>query len=197
MKHTITVNREVSVVKIALTGKMRSGKDTVANHLYIRHSFNRVAFGDALKKNAHATFPWVSEFSKPRALYQQFGQLMRQIEPDVWIKHAERAVKGAIDFNVNTGAERIGVVITDLRQPNEYEWARNNGYTIIRVTAPDEDRIARAKIAGDDFNEADLEHETESHIDGFAVDFTIENNGTIDELKAQIDEVLTEIKEAR
>jgi dephospho-CoA kinase len=190
MKHTINVNREVSVIKIALTGKIRSGKSTVSNHLYIQHSFNEVAFGDALKKNAHATFPWVSEFSKPRALYQQYGQLMRQIEPDVWIKHAERAVKGAIDFRVNTGAERVGVVITDLRQPNEYDWARANGFTIIRVTAPDEDRIARAIIAGDDFNEADLEHETESHIDGFAVDYEVTNDGSVDDLKRKIDTIL-------
>jgi dephospho-CoA kinase len=194
MKHTINVNREVSVVKIALTGKLRSGKDTAANNLYIRHSFNQVAFGDALKKNAHATFPWVSEYSKPRALYQQFGQLMRQIDPDVWIKHAERAVKGAIDYNVNTGADKVGVVISDLRQPNEYEWARAHGFTIIRVTAPDEDRLFRAKLAGDDFTEADLEHETESHIDGFTVDYTVVNGGTIDELTTQIDEIIAQLR---
>jgi dephospho-CoA kinase len=193
MKHTITVNREVSVVKIALTGKMRSGKDTIANHLYIKYNFSQVAFSDALKRTAHETFPWVSEFSKPRALYQSMGQLMRQIDNEVWIKHAERAVKGAIDFNVHTGAEKVGVVITDLRQPNEYEWARNNGYTVIRVTAPDEDRIARAKIAGDDFNEADLEHETESHIDGFAVDYEIHNDGSVDELKRKVDEIMEAI----
>jgi dephospho-CoA kinase len=193
MKHTINVNREVTIVKIALCGRLRSGKDTAANHLYIRHSFNPVAFGGALKKNAHATFPWVSEYSKPRALYQQFGQLMRQIDPDVWIKHAERAVKGAIDYNVNIGAEKVGVVITDLRQPNEYEWARANGFSIIRVTAPDEDRLWRAKLAGDDFNEADLEHETESHIDGFAVDAEIINSGTIDELKELVDNIIAKI----
>jgi dephospho-CoA kinase len=194
MKTTIKVEREIPVVKIALTGKMRSGKDTVANHLYIRHSFNRVAFGDALKKNAHATFPWVSEFSKPRALYQQFGQLMRQIEPDVWVKHAEQAVKGAIDFNVHTGAEKVGVVISDLRQPNEYEWARANGYTVIRVTAPDEDRLFRAKLAGDSFTETDLEHETESHIDGFTVDYEIHNDGSLDDLKRKVDEIMEEIR---
>jgi dephospho-CoA kinase len=193
MKHTINVNREIPIIKIALTGKLRSGKDTVANHLYIRHSFNRVAFGDALKKNAHATFPWVSEFSKPRSLYQQFGQLMRQIEPDVWVKHAERAVKGAIDFNVHTGAEKVGVVITDLRQPNEYEWARANGFTIIRVTAPDEDRLFRAKLAGDDFAEADLEHETESHIDSFESDFDIVNDKDLDDLKYKIDAIMEAI----
>jgi dephospho-CoA kinase len=193
MKHTINVNREVSVVKIALTGKLRAGKDEVANHLYIRHGFDKVAFGAAMKRCAHEAFPWVSEFSKPRSLYQNYAQAMRQIDSEVWIKHAERAVKGAIDFRVNTGAEKIGVVITDLRQPNEYEWARANGFSIIRVTAPDEDRIARAKIAGDDFNEADLEHETESHIDSFDCDYEIVNTGSLDDLKAQIDTILAQI----
>jgi dephospho-CoA kinase len=193
MKHTLNVSREVSVVKIALTGKMRSGKDTVANHLYIKYGFNRVAFGDELKRQAHETFPWIPQSSKPRALFQQFGQLMRVIDPDVWIKHAERAVNGAIDFRVNTGAERVGVVITDLRQPNEYEWARANGFTIIRVTAPDEVRIGRAIAAGDDFCENDLEHETEKAIDGFEVDYEIVNDGDIDDLKAQVDAIMAEI----
>ncbi|MFZ7945684.1 AAA family ATPase [Neobacillus sp. 19] len=193
MKHTLNVNREVSVVKLALTGKLRAGKDELANHLYIRHGFDRVAFGDALKRNAHAVFPWISEFSKPRALYQSFGQIMRQIDEDVWIKHAERAVNGKIDFRVSVGSERIGVVITDLRQPNEYEWARANGFTIIRVTAPDELRIARATAAGDDFTEADLAHETELAIDGFDVDYTVVNDGTVDDLKRRVDEIMEEI----
>jgi dephospho-CoA kinase len=193
MKHTLTVNREVSVIKIALTGKLRSGKDTVGNHLYIKYGFDRIAFGDALKKNAHATFPWVSEFSKPRALYQQFGQLMREIEPDVWIKHAEQAVKGAIDFRVNTGAEQIGIVLTDVRQQNEVDWCRANGFTLIRVTAPDEDRIARAIAANDDFTVLDLTHETELAIDTFEVDHEAINDGTVDDLKRKIDEIMEAI----
>jgi dephospho-CoA kinase len=194
MKHTLSVNRSIPVVKIALTGKMRSGKDLCGSHLYINYGFDRVAFGDALKKNAHATFPWVSESSKPRSLYQNFGQLMRQMDENVWIKHAEIAVQGAIDYRVNTGAEQVGIVITDLRQTNEFYWARKHGFTIIRVTAPDEDRIARAKIAGDDFTEADLEHETESHIDGFAVDYEIHNDGTVDDLKRKLDEIMEAIQ---
>jgi dephospho-CoA kinase len=194
MKHTLRVNREIPVVKIALTGKMRAGKDELSNHLYIKYGFDRVAFGDALKKNAHATFPWVSEFSKPRALYQQFGQLMRQIDPDVWIKHAEQAVKGAIDFRVNTGAEQIGIVLTDVRQENEVAWCRKNGFTLIRVVAPDDVRIGRAIAANDDFSAHDLSHETELAIDSFEVDFTVINEGTIDELKCQIDEILLNIK---
>jgi dephospho-CoA kinase len=191
MKHTINVNREVTIVKIALCGRLRSGKDTAARHLFIDHNFDRVAFGDALKKNAHAAFPWVSEVSKPRSLYQSYGQLMRQIDPDVWIKHAEQTVDIWINMRVNDGAERVGVVITDLRQPNEYEWAKANGFTVIRVMAPDEDRIARAIAAGDDFSVHDLAHETELAIDGFAVDAEIVNDGSVDELKAQVDAILT------
>lgn len=189
MKHTIIVNREVSVVKIAICGRLRSGKDTVGNHLYIKYGFSTVAFGDALKKNAHAIFPWVSEFSKPRALYQ-FMNVMREYDEDVWIKHAERAVKGAIDFRAGIGEAQVGVVITDLRQPNEYEWARANGFTIVRITAPDDYRIARAKIAGDSFTESDLEHETESHIDGYTSDYEIYNDGSIDDLKRKVDEIM-------
>jgi dephospho-CoA kinase len=193
MKHTISVNREVDVLKIAFTAKLRAGKDTAAQHLHIRYGFDKVAFGDALKRTVNEVFPWVTGPNKPRALLQQYGQLMRQIDCDVWIKHAERAVNGAVDFRVNTGVERIGVVITDLRQPNEYEWARSNGFSIVRVTAPDEDRIARAVAAGDNFNDTDLEHETESYIDSFAVNYEIHNDGTVDDLKAQIDSILTEI----
>jgi dephospho-CoA kinase len=193
MRHTLNVNREVSIFKIALTGKLRAGKDEVAQHLYIKHGFNRIAFGDALKKEALAVFPWIPQNSKPRALYQKFGQLMREIDPDVWIKHAERSVNGTIDFRVNTGHERVGIVITDVRQQNEVDWCRANGFTLIRVTAPDEVRIARAVAAGDDFTVHDLAHETELAIDGFAVDYEIVNDGSVDDLKAQIDEILEAI----
>jgi dephospho-CoA kinase len=193
MKHTLNVNREVSIVKIALTGKLRAGKDEVAQHLYIRHGFNRVAFGDALKRHAHEVFPWIPQSSKPRALFQAFGQLMREIDPDVWVKHAERAVQGALDFRVNTGAERVGIVLTDVRQANEVAWCRENGFTLIRVTAPDEVRIARAIAANDDFTVHDLAHETELAIDGFAVDYEIVNDGSVDDLKRQVDAIMEAI----
>jgi dephospho-CoA kinase len=194
MKSMLTVSREIPVIKIALSGRLRSGKDTAANHLYIRHGFDRVAFGDALKRNAHAVFPWISDGTKPRALYQQYGQLMREIDPVVWIKHVEMAVKGKIDFRVSMGAEAIGIVLTDVRQSNEISWCRANGFTLIRVTAPDDVRIGRAIKAGDNFCENDMEHSTELAIDNFAVDYTVENNGTVDELKTKIDAILEEIR---
>ncbi|MDQ0154940.1 deoxynucleotide monophosphate kinase family protein [Robertmurraya andreesenii] len=192
MKHEIEVNRKITVTKIAICGKLRSGKDTAAHHLYISHGFDQVAFGDALKRLAHETFPDVGILSKPRALYQTFGQLMREIDPDVWVRHAERKVDGIIDYRAGTD-DHIGVVITDLRQPNEYAWAKANGFTIIRVTAPDQLRMDRAVDAGDDFTVHDFAHETEQHVDSFEVDYEVVNDGTVEELKAKVDAIMAKI----
>jgi hypothetical protein len=115
---------------------------------------------------------------------------MRQIDEDVWIKHVERAIKGHIDFRVGMGTDQIGIVVTDVRQQNEVDWCRANGFTIIRVTAPDEVRIGRAISAGDSFSVHDLAHETELAIDGFEVDYDVVNDGTVDDLKRKIDEIL-------
>lgn len=192
MIHTMKVERDVKITKLALCGRLRSGKDEIGKHLYLKHSFGRVAFGDKLKELYHDIFPWEPIMPKPRAGYQ-FMNTMRQHDPDVWIRHTERKVDGIIKYNVHTAHDKVGVVITDVRQQNEVDWCRNNGFTLIRITAPDELRIERAKKAGDSFTEADLCHKTESEIDGFSVDYEIVNDGTVDELKAKIDAVLEAI----
>jgi dephospho-CoA kinase len=192
MRYTLNSNR-VEVIKIAFTAKLRAGKDTAADHLHIRYGFDKVAFGDALKRNVNEAFPWVYGPKKPRALLQQYGQLMREIDPQVWVRHVERKVNGIIDFRVNTGAERVGIVLTDVRQQNEVDWCRHNAVTLIRVTAPDEMRIARAIEAGDDFTVHDLAHETELAIDSFEVDAEIVNDGSVDDLKRKIDEIMEAI----
>ena len=181
----------MSIIKIALTGKMRSGKDTVAVHLAFEHGFEYpIAFGDKLKRTFHELFPWVSAQSKPREGYQRFGQLIRkEFDEDVWVKH----LASTVEFLEDSRKTR-GIVITDLRQPNEYEWCHANGFIIVRVTAPDELRIARAKAAGDNFSADDLAHETERHVDRFEVDYEIANDGTVDELTAKVDEIIDDIK---
>jgi dephospho-CoA kinase len=174
---------EIKIPKIALVGKLRSGKSTVSRYLQDNHGFTSYAFGAELKKYADEIFE-TNAGDKPRALYQFFGQMCRQWDDSIWINKV-------VD---NISADNPeDILIEDVRQPNEFEWARNNGYTIIRVTAPDEDRVARAKIAGDDFNEADLEHETESHIDSFDCDYEIHNDGSLDALKRRIDEIMEAI----
>jgi dephospho-CoA kinase len=183
--------------KIAICGRARSGKDTVANYLEETYAFTKFAFADDMKQLLHKLFPHISDRPKPRRAYQVFGEGLRNLDlpgaGHVWIDACMRKVNAHIWWHSEVDNRGANVVITDLRMQLELDYLRANGYTVIRVTAPDEDRIARAKIAGDEFNEADLEHETESHIDGFAVDAEIVNDGTVDELKAQIDLILEAI----
>lgn len=179
------------MIKVALTGRLRSGKDSVAARLYTEHGFAYpLAFGSVLKRQYHALFPWIAENPKPRAGYQQFGQLIRkEFGEDVWIRHIERSVEGAAMFR-----DTQGIVITDVRQPNEYDWCKRNGFVIVRVVSPLEARVKRAEIAGDAFELADLEHDTEKYVDSFEVDAEIINDGSLTELHANVDDMMTKIK---
>lgn len=180
------------VLKIALTGKMRSGKDEVARRLMYEHGFEfPIGFGDMLKFYADKVYcHTVNTEAKQRRMYQVFGQACREYDPDVWIRHVEFSVNKALDKRSTRG-----IVISDLRQPNEYDWCKRNGFVIVRVTAPDEIRLERAKQAGDIFEADDLAHETESYVDSFEVDYEIVNDGSLDELYAKVDELVAKLKE--
>ena len=200
------------MLKIAITGKMRSGKSELAGHLERKHGFKRVSFGESLKYYADILFADSEAFpieyeefgepcpfdgkrpkraKKPRRLYQLFGQKMRELDADIWIRHAEKSAETWAELRSTRG-----IVIDDLRQPNEYEWAKANGYTIIRVNANEDTRLSRARVLGDEFNSEDLRHETELHVDDYEVDYDIWNDEGVgeDELRRRVDEILAEIK---
>ncbi|EMT54741.1 adenylate kinase [Brevibacillus borstelensis AK1] len=190
------------MVKIALCGKMRSGKDSVAAHLTQQYGFVRFAFGDGIRKVCRELFP--DRFAgdrKPRALLQGVGQAMRAFDPDVWVNDCfrriadkERMDNAYYEMPWNAHARLpFRPVITDLRQPSEYERLRAEGFVIVRVTCDEAIRRQRIIDAGDAFDERDLTHETELHADGFAVDFDIENNGTLAELHAKVDAVMADL----
>ena len=196
MKSIINVNREVTVTKIALTGQLRSGKDAVGHHAWLHHGFKKYAFATDVKKTAHALFPHIPTDPKPRALYQQVGEKACEIDPLVWVRLVERQIGLHIEGSIGLGASDIRIIITDLRKPAEYKWARANGFSIVRVTAPEDVRLARAEAEGDDFKPAELTHDTDRHVDSFAVDYEISNEGSLAELYEKMDEVIAKIREA-
>ena len=197
--------------KIAICGKLRSGKTTAAIHLHAMHGFETASFGGVLRLYAEQLFAYSDVYKsvpitkpdpfggtmtighrKPRRLLQDFGQAMRKLDENIWINHVEERIKD-IEREALLADRPARVVIDDLRQPDEYEWAKANGFVIVRINAPDELRIERAKAAGDDFSEEDLTHETEQYVDGFVVDFEIDNEGDTAELERKIDEILANL----
>lgn len=177
-------------MKIALTGKMRSGKSTVAEYLKANYGFTEFAFGDALKRFVHAIFGESS--AKDRDLYQWFGQTMRSRDPDVWVRRLDEAVCDHFKSRPPVGAAKR-VVVSDLRQPNEYEYLRREGYTIIRINCPEDIRVDRILESGDYFEQSMLDHETEWHVDTFDVDFEVENSGRWIDMAEQVDVIMREL----
>jgi dephospho-CoA kinase len=192
---------------IGLLGRLRSGKDEVARYLAANYGYTQFAFGDELKRYAHELFGEPAPDEKPRELYQWFGQAMREHDPDIWVRKCFEAIEWNRDsipeylrrahgyvtngeVVLSVPARPFRAVVSDVRQPNEYDALKSAGYVVIRVEAPDAVRIDRAIKSGDVFNYADLVHDTETALDGYVADFTVDNSGSLDKLHAQIDEIV-------
>lgn len=170
---------------IALCGRLRSGKDSVAEYLVANYGYIRFAFGDGLRDVCRRLYP--EQFAggaKPRALLQSFGEYARTHDPDVWVNDMFRRI------SKDEHTRYSPIVVSDVRQPQEYGRLNAEGYVLIRVECPDAIRIERAIDSGDSFAYADLMHGTETALDGYATDFTVTNDGSLDELYAQIDEIM-------
>ena len=185
------------MLKIAIFGKMRSGKDTVGKILIDEHGFKKFALGDGIGEIIVKYFPEAWADGKPRRHYQHIGQELRKLNPDVWvnyllgrIKHHEHKViaEGLCEKNKPKG--KFNVVVTDGRQLNELERLRKEGFIIIKVTAPEELRLQRILESGDVFNPEVLHHETELQVDEVNPDIEIINDGTLEELKDKVQKML-------
>ena len=164
---------------IALCGGMRSGKDTVADYLKSNHGFVGTAFGDALRAVVGTMYPDArTNREEYRKRMQEVGQHMRAYDPDVWVRCVERVLP-------LYRAEGLSVVVSDMRQPNEYEAMRRNGAIIIRVDCPAEVRRLRAGVEA-----SYMEHETEQHYARFSTDFVVVNDRAVAHLYRQIDKIL-------
>lgn len=178
-------------LKIAFIGPMRSGKSEAARYLAETYDFERVSFGDHLRYCVETVWGVNETGVKPRAQLQQLGQLARQFDPDVWVKPLAAKV-----FQLTAGNDirerQVSVVIDDLRQPNEYEWCKANGFTIVRIVIDPGAQKERIEALGEMYDPAHLAHETEQHHAYFAADDVILNFASTskDELHTQLDALI-------
>lgn len=164
-------------MKIALFGKMRSGKNTVADILIKDYQFTEFAFATGIGNIIKEYFPEELVKGKPRYHYQHIGQELRKLNQDVWINYLLKAVN-------ESGAG--SVVVTDGRQYNEAKRLREEGYVIVKVESPEDLRIQRIKDSGDVFIPEQLNHETELAVDKIEADYTIINDKSLAYLENEV-----------
>ena len=165
---------------IIFSGKQFSGKDTAAKILLNEmQNFRRCAMGDIIKltygKEKGLTY---DEIEKNKAQYRQdlinLGNWGRAQSPDFWL---ERIIEQ--DGNI---------VVTDVRVFHEYEVFKKAGAVAIRVEASRETRASRGMLVGEtDITETGLDDITDW-------DYVIDNNGSYEELRAQVEKIVQELK---
>lgn len=141
-------------MKIAIIGKICSGKTTIADYLVnINSNFKKLSFSTKVKEIALELF---NDKNKNRLLLQQIGTKMREINENVWA-----------EYTINQSKKYDFIVIDDLRYKNEYDLLKKNNYKIIKLIISDELQLSRLKMTyPNDWNThlENLNHESESFI---------------------------------
>ena len=139
--------RNSSVLKIAISGKMGSGKTTLANELIqqFTEGYNgkstMVSLGAPVKEVACNYFLMPTDV-KDRSLLQQIGQQFRNIKPDVWVDLMMRDVHCMSD---TTDVELF--ICDDVRFQNELNAMQEDGWLNIRLTVDESEQKRRLEIA--------------------------------------------------
>ena len=97
-------------MKIAITGKICSGKSTLANIIKDKLKLNKYSFADNVKKYAKELFDMSY---KDRKLIQDFAEKLKEIDNTIWIKQLDKNIK-----------DKDNIIIDDLRFENEYNYLR-------------------------------------------------------------------------
>ena len=169
------------MIKIAIAGKMRSGKDTCFE--YLRDKYFHDALGFSFAYPIYKLLYMCQDFcgfthQKERDFLQFIGDWGRQHDNKVWITVLMREI-AKIQYT-------IPVIVTDARYFNELIELDKQHFVIIKIEASEEIRIARGAT--------DLEHSSEQEVDSFKeYDFIIKNNGSFEELYSQLDSIVAEI----
>ena len=168
-------------MKIMLAGNKGCGKDTAADFLVSQYGGLQFSFAGPLYDIMYFYQDTMKvERHKDRVFLQTIGSLARQKNPDVWVNLCLRKAWEHPKENI---------YITDGRYFNELEAGKDDGFYIVHVVSNNSVRQERRP------NESiEDSHPSENGYPAdYEFDFTVENNGTVEELYDALETVVAEI----
>lgn len=137
--------------RIALHGKIKSGKTTLARELSKRLGLPVYSFAEPLREAATALgFDVTDPRHKEQARWwmQTSSKQLTDIDDAHFVKLLERRHPSFWE----------GCLIDDLRRPVEYSWAARCGFLLVKLEVSRETQLTRGAQAG-------LDHDTETALD--------------------------------
>jgi hypothetical protein len=125
-------------MKIAFSGKICSFKSTSAKIVVemLEHKTVVLSFAKRIKEIASDLFDYDETQFKNRALLQNFGKAIRDLDEYAWIRSLDKQVKAL--------TPATNVVIDDLRFPDEFIYCKQSGFVTIRLEV--NENIQRGRI---------------------------------------------------
>jgi hypothetical protein len=197
---------------IGVVGFLGSGKGTVGDMLIQDHHYYRLSFADGVKDAVSVIFGWPRELLEgdtdasrafrempdvfwserfgyevtPRYMLQLMGtEAGRDVfHSDIWIYSLEKRMLGKTD-----------VVIPDVRFPNEIDFIKSRGGKVIRVVRGPEPEWYQSAIIANKTNNTDHMGHFPIHYSEWAwigqdFDHVLDNNGTMNDLKVNLNKFL-------
>ena len=152
-------------MRIAICGKMGSGKTYIADRLSKEYNLKKISFAGKIKDIALDLF---DTKNKDRKLLQTIADKMKEIDKDIWIKYVIREIKDKND-----------IIIDDLRFQNELYYLKEYNFIIIGLIIDDNTQLERLKdkYGSDYINHIDRRnHNSEKEIDNLECDLKIISN---------------------
>ena len=207
---------------IGVCGLIGSGKDTTADYLVNIHEFRRDSFAATLKDAVASVFGWDRDMLEgrtrssrewreqpdewwsarlgrtitPRWVLQYWGTEVCRVgfHDDIWIASLENKLRKTRDHTV----------ISDCRFPNEIRAIRSAGGHVIRVVRGAEPHWYNVALQANLGTQGAWQalqslgvHASETSWIGTDFDRVIDNNGSLDELYAQITDLVRDLRCAR
>ena len=173
---------------IILAGKIKSGKDTIANMIKEKTEKENkkaiiIQFSSYIKEYAKKILDWDGrEETKPRKFLQDLGQDVREnINKLFFINRVIDDIKVYSKY-VDT------IIISDTRLPDEIDYIKKSYPSSIAINVIRNDN-------GLTLPNSEKEHYTEIALNDYKnYDFIIDNNGSLEDLDKCIDNLLENIK---
>ncbi|XKE45722.1 hypothetical protein LG302_00855 [Halomonas organivorans] len=181
---------------IGLTGPARCGKTTAQRIIADRYGLARLALADPIKDALAAMLwlepealdgaakerplPWLGK--SPRELMQTLGTEWGRdlVTQDLWLRIAEQRLAHLEDIE---GDAYQGAVIGDIRFPDEAEWLRAHGGTLIHIHRQDVPAV-RGHVS-----EAGVPHARSDRI--------VTNDGDLADLQERLTHIIDDVIDRR